>query len=108
MKPIKPEEILDKKIATIPDDMIQAVNELIALKWMGDSAIINKEELLVKYFELSGLKDDRANREKLYSTHALDIEFAYRKEGWYVRYNSPNLSYNDPNFEPYYVFKKNE
>jgi hypothetical protein len=103
MKPIKPEEILDKKLATIPDHMIQAVNELIALNWKGDSATIKKEELLVKYFELSGLTNDRVNREKLYDAHALDFEFAYQKEGWSVTYDSP--TYGDSDFESYYTFK---
>jgi hypothetical protein len=103
IQPIKPEEILDKKIATIPDDMIQAVNELIAKNWNGSDATIKKEELLINFFKISGLKDDRANRENLYNAHALDFEFAYRKEGWSVTYDSP--TYGDSDFEPYYTFK---
>jgi hypothetical protein len=102
IRPIKPEEILDKKIATIPDNMIRAVNELIALKWNGYSAIIKKEELFDKYFDIIKKPDDRANREKLIENRALDFEFAYRKEGWLVDYSSP--TYGDSDFEPYFTF----
>jgi hypothetical protein len=103
IQPIKPEEILDKKIATIPDHMIQAVNELIAKNWTGNMAEIKKEEILQRYFKISGKMDDRANRDKLYDDHSLDFEFAYQKEGWSVNYESPGMG--DSDFEPYYIFK---
>ena len=104
IKPIKASEIGDKKAATIPDAMIQAVNELLAQNWNGDSAVIRKDDLLNKYFEISGETNDRANRDGLYNKHALDFEDMYRKEGWKVTYSSP--TYGDSDFEPYFKFEK--
>jgi hypothetical protein len=102
VKPIKPEEIVDKKFETIPAAIIQATNELIAKKWNGHSSVIKKEELLERYFELSGMRNDRDNRDKLYANHSLDIEDVYRREGWKVEYDAPG--FRDSDYEPYFTF----
>jgi hypothetical protein len=103
IKPIKPTEVLTEKAKTIPDAVIQAVNEMIAKNWNGRSATVKKEHLLERYFKISGKTNDRANRDKLYDDNALDFEDFYRKEGWSVDYNSP--CYGDSDFEPYWEFK---
>lgn len=103
IKPIKPAEVIKFKQENIPDAVFQAFNELIAQKWAGDLATIRKDDLLERYFKISGKRNDRANRDKLYEDHALDIEEIYAKEGWIVNYESP--SYGDSDFEPYWEFK---
>ena len=104
IKPIKPTDVFDEKLKTIPDAMIDAVNKMIALKWNGEFAIIKKDELLKKYFEIAGLDNDRPNTERLYEKHSLDFEEAYRREGWDVYYNYPIPSAGDSDFEPFYKF----
>ena len=103
VKPIKPSEILEKKAEIIPTAMIQAVNEMIAKMWDGRIATIKKEDLLERYFKITGQRNDRANCDKLYDDHALDFEDLYRKEGWKVNYESPH--YGDSDFEPYFEFE---
>jgi hypothetical protein len=93
VKPIKPEEILEKKAETIPDEMFQAINELIALKWNGSSAVFRQEDLILKYFEITGQSNLERNREVIFSNHMLDFEDIYRKEGWQVHYDKP--AYNE-------------
>ena len=102
IKPIKPSEVLTEKAKTIPDAMIQAVNEMIAKNWNGRSATVRKDDLLERYFKISGKTNNRENRDKLYDDHALDFEDFYRKEGWKVKYDSP--TYGDSDFEPYFEF----
>lgn len=103
VKPIKPEEIIEKKINAIPDAMFQAVNELLARNWNGTQSVIRKEELLDLYFFITGETKDRPAYDKIYKFHWLDFEDAYREAGWYVDYEQP--SYGDSDFEPYYTFK---
>jgi hypothetical protein len=100
VKPMKPDEVLDRKIETIPDAMFEAVNAMIALKWNGSSAHFRQDDLLNKYFEISKETDNREARDKLFDNHYMDFEGAYRREGWIVRYDKPgyNESY-EPTFE---------
>ena len=103
VQPIKPEEIQAKKIATIPNAVLQAVNELIALKWDGMCAEVRREHIFKRYFEITHGNDNHENRDRLISDHALDVEFAYGKEGWDVKYVYPGMG--DYDFEPHYTFK---
>jgi len=101
IKPMKPEEVLDRKIETIPDAMFEAVNAMIALKWNGSSATFRQDDLLLKYFEISKKTDDRDTRDKLFANHQVDFEDAYRREGWKVVYDKP--AYNE-SYEPTFCF----
>jgi len=101
VKPIKPEEILDRRIETIPDAMFEAVNAMIALKWNGSSAAFRQDDLLLKYFELSKETNDCTTRNRLFANHYVDFEDAYRREGWKVVYDKP--SYNE-HYEPTFCF----
>lgn len=103
IRPIKPSEILDRKAETIPDEMIQAVNELIAKNWNGISATFRQDDLLARYFELAKKENDRANQEYLFDNHMLDFEDLYKKEGWSVNYDKPG--YNE-SYEPTFKFKR--
>jgi len=103
VQPIKPEEIQAKKIATIPNAILQAVNELIALKWNGHSAKVERREIVERYSKITGAADNRATMENLFFAHAFEFESAYQNEGWYVVYNKPGVG--DSDFEPYYFFE---
>lgn len=105
VKPIKPEEILVKKLEAIPAEMIQAVNELLAVKWNGSSSVIRQDELLERYFQLSGQENNRSNCEKVFDNHYLSFEEIYGENGWYVVYNKPDYKISNDDFEPYFVIK---
>lgn len=102
VKPIKPNEILEKKLEAIPKEMIQAVNELIALKWNGTSSTVRQDDLLAKYFELSGQENNRNNRDTVFDNNYLEIEEIYSDNGWNVKYSKPD--YRETTFEPYFTF----
>ena len=101
IKPMKPEDVLDRKIETIPDAMFAAVNAMIAMKWNGSSAVFRQDDLLEKYFELSKETDDRATRDRLFANNQMDFEDAYRREGWKIVYDKP--AYNE-SYEPTFCF----
>lgn len=105
VKPIKPNEILEKKLEAIPSEIIQAVNELVAIKWNGSSSTIRQDELLEKYFELSGQENNRSNRDKVFEKHYLKFEEIYGEFGWDVKYNIPDYKASNYDFEPNFVFK---
>jgi len=105
INPIKPEEILKEKAKTIPDAMIQAVNELLATNWNGSESRIRRDELFEKYFKITGEANDRHAHETLYHFHWLDFEPVFREAGWNVKYYHP--SYGDEDYEPFYLFKIN-
>lgn len=104
IKPIRPEEIIEKKINSIPDAMFQAVNELLARNWNGSESVIRKDDLLNRYFEITGKTNDRPTHDEIYKFRWLDFEDAYREVGWVVNYEQP--SYGDSDFEPYYKFER--
>jgi hypothetical protein len=103
VKPISPEEIGNEKIKTIPVAMIQAVNELLSMKWNGTSATLRQDDIMARYFKIIGKENDRANRDEVFDKHMLDFEHAYRSLGWKVYYDRP--AYNE-SYEPTYEFTK--
>jgi len=102
IKPIKPTDVFDEKLKTIPDAMIDAVNKMIALKWNGILASFKREDLVAEYFKKTGIVNNRENRKKLDDENALNFENVYRREGWRVKYYYPQPS--NSHFEPFYEF----
>jgi len=103
IKPIKPNEVLVRKLEVIPKEMIQAVNELIALKWNGSSSTVRQDELFEKYFELSGQENTRSNRDAIFDNNYLEFKQIYEDNGWEVEYSKPD--YREEAFEPFYTFR---
>ena len=99
MKPIKPEEVVARKTEIIPDEVIDAANDLIALNWDGNKSTFTLKALKEKVKDkfLLNCKDVNLN------TKWLDIEPIYREEGWKVSYDSPCY---DENFDAYFEFKQ--
>lgn len=106
-KQIKPEDILSEKAKTILAEVILAVNELIAKNWNGISSTIHRDELLARYFQLVNLPNDHENQDNLIDNHGLEFKEIYEKEGWIVRYESPDYKAGYLNdFEPYFLFTR--
>ncbi len=47
VKPITPDEILDAKEASIPDEMFEAINELIVKNWNGSESKFRQDDCLL-------------------------------------------------------------
>jgi hypothetical protein len=107
IKPITPDEVLEKKLLTIPEAMLQAVNELIVLMWNGSSTTIRKDELITRYCYIVDELEDRAMVEQLEHIKAFDFEHIYIFHGWKVEYNAPDYKPGCNDFEANWVFRKN-
>ena len=87
VKPITPAQIEKARKDMIPDEVIEAVNELMIDGW--DSAsyhtYIRQEELIELVIEK--MKNTVA-RADLFNNHWLDIERVFVEYGWKITYDS--------------------
>jgi len=102
VKPITPEEITKTKEDFIPDEVIEAFNEMIVEKWNGTESFFRQKEIVSKIEKKMKLKDTK----QMYDEHWLDVEGIYMRLGWKVKYESP--SYGDTDFESYFNFSKKD
>ena len=103
VKPLSPDEVLEKKQESIPDEMLEAVNEMIVKKWNGSQATFKQEDVLDLYLSKIGEKNIQKSRDKVFDNHWMDFEGIYRKEGWSVEYDKP--AYNET-YAATFTFKK--
>lgn len=88
-RPIRPSEVLGAKTSSVPEDVFEAFNELIIENWSGVVAIIRQEKIIERIkFKMPGV-----SRAQIFDRGWLDIEDAYRAEGWKVDYDRP--AYNE-------------
>lgn len=88
IKPISPDNIVEAKLKTIPDQVIQAFNEMIARKWNGSSSTIKQDDVITEI-----QKNFACGRHEIFDNKWLDVEDIYRAEGWIVEYDKP--AYNE-------------
>lgn len=98
--PIKPSEVQKKRNAAIPEVVFKVFNALIVENWNGRSATVMQHEAADRI--ASALK---ITKQEVYDKHYLDVEDAYRKEGWHVKYDKP-VYYGGDDYEPHFVFSK--
>lgn len=97
-KPIKPSEVAAKKLESIPTEIIDAFNELIAENWKegSKSSCFKKKEVIT----LIRSKLDISEND-IYARSYLDIESVFKSAGWKVAYDKPG--YNE-NYDGFYTF----
>jgi len=92
--PIKPSEVNALKTKVIPEEVFQAVNELIAKAWDGKNAQVIQNEVvelsLSKMCLNAGIGS--LHRTNAFKEHWFDFESAYRAEGWKVIYDKPGFN----------------
>lgn len=98
IQPINPDVIQDVKNSKIPDEIIEAFNELIVENWSGGLAVIKQNEALTRIAGKTAI-----SRSDIFSKNYLDIEDIFRKAGWKVVYDKP--AYNE-NYEAFWKFSK--
>lgn len=96
IEPIKPSEVFE----TIPDFVIEIVNEFILKEWDGEQSSILQKDIVNEIITRYPGKEDITSQ-TVYSNHWLDFENLYRQAGWEVEYNKPSFCY-----EPIFIFKK--
>jgi hypothetical protein len=101
MKPFSPNDIakesIDRKIANIPDFVIEVVNDLLAETFKDGKAQFNQNEVI----ERIQLKKN-LDRQDIFNNKYLDFEECFRKEGWIVKYHK-GAYYED--WTPYFTFE---
>lgn len=97
--PIKPEEVADLKIKTIPEEVFTVFNEQIAKNFSGNGATVYQDKVM----EI--LTSERFNfgRREVFDNKWLDVEEAYRAAGWKVRYDKPGFN---ESYEAYFEFTR--
>jgi len=90
-RPITPNEVVEAKIAAVPDAVFEVFNDLIAKAWNGRSATVFQKDV-VDTLEM----DYAFARDDIYDNHWLDVEPAYIEAGWKVEYDSPGYNETYP------------
>jgi len=85
--PIKPSEVGKIKQATIPDEVIEAFNELIVANWEGESAVFLQKDAVKLIAKRLKIRQDA-----IFDKGYLDVEALYRKQGWVVTYDGPGFN----------------
>lgn len=98
VKPISPSEVIDKKKETIPNEVIEAFNELIAENFDGHSSHVEQNEVISLIVNKLSIA-----REYIFKKHWLDVEDIFREAGWEVEYDKPG--YNE-SYSAYFIFTK--
>lgn len=96
-KPIKPSEVGTLKQTVIPDFVFKTFNELIAKNFVGGSATVKQDDVLNVLSQYCGDQENLpAWRQKIFDEGWLNIEDAYRAEGWRVEYDKPGYNETYP------------
>lgn len=100
VKPISPDEVIEKKKEEIPDFVIEEFNKVIAEKWDGKRSTVFQDDIVNRIVNRSPLL---INRRHVYDHHWLDVEDIYRAQGWVVKYDKPHYT---ENYEAHFIFTK--
>lgn len=100
VRPIKPDDIAIQKQLTIPPVIFETVNALIVENWRGKSATVLQKSIVERI-----KASDPGVAAVMFNRGWLDIEDAYRAEGWTVQYDKPG--YNE-SYEAFFVFSKGQ
>ncbi len=93
IKPIKPSEVVDLKKNLFPDFVIEAFNELIAKNFRNKESTFKQSEVVKLILEKS---TTNICQNDIYENSWLDVEDAYRSEGWSVEYDKPGYNESYP------------
>lgn len=104
-KPLKPDEVQQRKNEAVPNEVIDAVNALLIRNFNNGKAIIKQDDLV------NEIKSRMPLTSSVFKEQWLNIEEIYRNQGWIVTYSKPG--YNETGhaffeFKPYIGQRKIE
>lgn len=100
-RPIRPDEFAELQKGDFPEAVWQAFNEMIFREWNGSFSIVRLEAVVDRIVFLHGCPAD-----DVYKYGWLNIEEAFRSEGWDVKYEKP--AYNEPGHAYFKFSRKGE
>lgn len=92
MKPIRPDEVIEKKQQYLPPEVFEAFNELIVKHWNGVYASFGYEEVA----KLIAKKLNFKSSNTVYDENLLDVEDVYEEVGWHVETDQPAFNETYP------------
>lgn len=95
--PITPTEAGKRRQTCIPDEVIEAFNDLIASNFEHGSSHVKQKDI-VAFLVKRGLTE-----KDIYDNNWLDVKSIYRKAGWKVKYDKPGYC---ENYDAFYEFTK--
>jgi hypothetical protein len=102
MKPLSPNEIVIKKATSIPEFVIEAVNNVLAKEYNGSQAILLQEDIINEILRIyNSTRHDDISREHIFKSGWLDFEGLFSQAGWNVEYDKPG--YNET-YPPRFTF----
>lgn len=103
MKIFTPKDAKEHKLASIPDFVYQAFNNLLAKNYDAYGTIILQGEVIKEILTVCPL--DSMTSQIILENKWLDVEDEYRKNGWEVEYDKPGLGESYP---ARFIFKPKE
>lgn len=104
VKALSPSEVLGQKVSSIPDEIIEAMNQLLVeeLSLQGTATILQKD-LVGRARRLMAESGSVHANVDFYAKNWLDIEPVFRAAGWKVEYDKPAYC---ENYEAHFTFSK--
>ena len=98
VKAFSPQEVANKHVESIPDCIIEAVNDLLIKKYNPTygTATIKQNEVIAAVEHIY-------TRHTIFDNNWLDFENLYRAQGWEVTYDKPGYC---ESYEAYWEFKR--
>ncbi len=90
-RPVSPGEVEARKVACLPDGVIEAFNELIVERFSEGTAVVGQDAAVSRIVEKLGVE-----RQAVFERGWLEIEGVYRKAGWHVLYDKPGYNETYP------------
>jgi len=98
IRPITPLQATEDYEKDLPNEVVEAFNELIRERYDGSQAIIYQEEVINR-MSAKGL-----SRAEVFTRGWLNVENMYRKVGWKVSYDKPGFN---ENYNAFFRFERN-
>lgn len=100
MGPITPDEVQWVKKNSIPNEVIQIFNDLIATNWDGRRAVV------LQKLAVAAIKQHlNCTSEEIFKNHWLDVEETFRTAGWKVEFDQPAYC---ESYEPSFTFSRDK
>lgn len=100
VEPITPEEVINQRLNSIPDEVITIFNEMIVENWNnnGKYARLDQDKVVARIATRMNV-----HRQHIYDNGWLDVEPIFRKVGWSVKYDKPAYC---EDYDAYFEFRR--
>lgn len=104
IKPISPQEALDLKISAIPDEIVEAVNQMLSEKMTTyGRVVLLQKDICDRARQLFAQRGQAVTSSEIYDKKWMDFEPLFRDAGWKVEYDKPAYC---ESYEPNFTFSR--